>query len=182
MVRWPAGGRGPVAPARLFYSCFAKTVAQASWMVATFMAPVLLAVGVARCAGPLYYAAGLLSLLPFVVIPVALGSVVTLLLVNVFPARRTKDILVLLSMLAVALLYLLFRLIRPERLVNPEGFADFGAQGYTRLPDRQIPQAQPCRGHGLDRDLFAPDRRNFARRAAGRNCRTRTAAGRTPRR
>src|SRR5204863_5963358 len=64
----------PVAPARLFYSCFAKTVAQASWMVATFLAPVLLALGIARCAGPLYYAAGLLSLIPFVVIPVALGS------------------------------------------------------------------------------------------------------------
>jgi ABC-2 type transport system permease protein len=34
---------------------------------------------------------------------------------------------VLLSVVAVALLYLLFRLIRPERLVNPEGFADFSA-------------------------------------------------------
>ena len=38
-----------------------------------------------------------------------------------------EDILVLLSVIAVALLYLLFRLIRPERLVNPEGFADFSA-------------------------------------------------------
>jgi hypothetical protein len=30
-------------------------------------------------------------------------------LVNVFPARRTKDILVLLSIVVVAVLYLLFR-------------------------------------------------------------------------
>ena len=37
---------------------------------------------------------------------------------HVFPARRTKDILVLLSVVAVALLYLLFRLMRPERLAD----------------------------------------------------------------
>jgi ABC-2 type transport system permease protein len=49
----------------------------------------------------------------------------TTILVNVFPARRTKDILILLSVLTVALLYLLFRLVQPERLVNPEGFSDF---------------------------------------------------------
>jgi len=85
----------PVDPARLFYSRFAKTVAQSSWMVATFMGPVLLAVGIARCAGPLYYLAGLLSIVPFVVIPVAVGALVTLFLVNVFPARRARDVLML---------------------------------------------------------------------------------------
>ena len=117
----------PVAPARHFYSCFAKTVAQASWMVATFMAPVLLAVGVARCAGPLYSAAGLLSLLPFVVIPVALGSVVTLLLVNVFPARRARDVLMLMGLLFAVSLVMMLRFLRPERLLNVETLPDVTA-------------------------------------------------------
>src|SRR5438128_2143575 len=117
----------PVAPARLFYSCFAKTVAQASWMVATFMAPVLLAVGIARCAGPLYYAAGLLSLLPFVVIPVALGSMVTLLLVNVFPARRARDVLMLMGLLFAVSLVMMLRFLRPERLLNIETLPDLTA-------------------------------------------------------
>jgi ABC-2 type transport system permease protein len=117
----------PVPPARLFYSCFAKTVAQASWMVATFMAPVLLAVGMARCAGPLYYAAGLLSLLPFVVIPVAVGSVLTLILVNVFPARRARDVLMLMGLLFAVSLVLMLRFLRPERLLNVETLPDITA-------------------------------------------------------
>ncbi|PYQ03146.1 MAG: hypothetical protein DMF82_14045 [Acidobacteria bacterium] len=117
----------PVAPARLFYSRFTKTVGQASWMVATFMGPVLLAVGIARCAGPLYYLAGLLSLLPFVVIPVALGSMVTLFLVNVFPARRARDVLMLMGLLFAVSLVMLLRFLRPERLLNVESLPDVTA-------------------------------------------------------
>src|SRR3989442_2129226 len=117
----------PVAPSRLFYSCFAKTVAQASWMVATFMTPVLLAVGLARCAGTLYYVAGLLSLLPFVVIPVALGSMVTLLLVNVFPARRARDVLMLMGLLFAVSLVMMLRFLRPERLLDVQTLPDVTA-------------------------------------------------------
>src|SRR5262245_44418305 len=89
----------PVRSDRLFHSRFASTVGQASWMVVTFMVPVLLAVGVVRCAGARYYATAALTLVPFVVIPVALGSVMTLLLVNLFPARRARDILMLMGLL-----------------------------------------------------------------------------------
>ena len=117
----------PVTPARLFYSRFAKTVAQASWMVATFMLPVLLAVGMARCAGPLYYAAAVLTLIPFVVIPVALGSMVTLGLVNVFPARRARDVLMLMGLLFAVTLVLMLRFLRPERLLNVETLPDVTA-------------------------------------------------------
>src|SRR6185369_7884774 len=38
----------PVPAARLFHSRFARTAAQASWMVVVFMVPVLLGVGLAR--------------------------------------------------------------------------------------------------------------------------------------
>src|SRR5205085_11643490 len=40
----------PVAARRLFMARFSRTVAQSSWMVVIFVAPVLLGVGVARCA------------------------------------------------------------------------------------------------------------------------------------
>ena len=40
----------PVPPERLFYSRFARTVGQASWMVVAFLLPVLLGLGLARCA------------------------------------------------------------------------------------------------------------------------------------
>ena len=117
----------PVAPPRLFYSRFARTVGQSSWMVATFLAPVLLAVGLARCAGPLFYATALLALAAFVVIPVALGSVVTLALVNVFPARRARDVLMLMGLLFAVSLVLMLRFLRPERLLSVESLPDLTA-------------------------------------------------------
>ena len=94
-------------------------------MVLAFAVPAFLAYGVAHRAGPIFYAAAAVTLPPFIAIPAAIGVAITAVLVNVFPARRTRDILVLLSIVMVAVLYLLFRMLQPERLVNPEAFASF---------------------------------------------------------
>jgi ABC-2 type transport system permease protein len=117
----------PIEGSRLFYSRFAKTAAQAGWMVVTFLVPVLLAVGLARCAGGLYYAACILTLVPFVLIPVAAGSVVALLLVNIFPARRARDILMLMGLLFAVALVMMLRFLRPERLLNVQSLPDVTA-------------------------------------------------------
>jgi ABC-2 type transport system permease protein len=114
----------PIPAERLFYSRFVRTAGQASWMVVTFMVPVLLAVGSARCAAPGYYGAALLALVPFVLIPVALGSALTLLLVNIFPARRARDLLMLMGVIFAMALVVLIRLIRPERLLSVESLPD----------------------------------------------------------
>jgi ABC-2 type transport system permease protein len=114
----------PVSMRRLFYARFVRTLGQASWMVVIFLVPVLGGVGLARCAGPAFYLTALATLVPFVVIPVALGSAVTLLLVNVFPARRARDILMLMGLLFAASLVLLLRFIQPERLMRVESLPD----------------------------------------------------------
>ncbi len=114
----------PLDRTRLFYSRFAKTLGQSSWMVVVFLAPVLLALGLARCAGLGYYAAIPLAVLPFVVLPVAVGSMVTLVLVNVFPARRARDILMLMGLLFAVTLILLLRFLRPERLLGAQALPD----------------------------------------------------------
>jgi ABC-2 type transport system permease protein len=88
----------PVAVRRLFYARFTKTVLQSSWMVVVFLLPVLLGVGIARCAPCMFYVTALLTVAPFCVIPVAAGTGTTLLLVNVFPARRARDILMLMGL------------------------------------------------------------------------------------
>jgi ABC-2 type transport system permease protein len=117
----------PVDREALFHSRFARTVGQASWMVVTFLAPVLLAIGFVRCAGPAYWAAVPLTLLPFVTIPVAAGAALTLLLVNVFPARRARDILVLMGLLFAVALVVMLRFLRPERLLSVESLPDVTA-------------------------------------------------------
>jgi ABC-2 type transport system permease protein len=117
----------PLPVRRLFHARFARTVAQASWMVVIFLAPVLMGVGRARCAGPAFYATAVLTTIPFAVIPVAAGTVVTLLLVNTFPARRARDILMLMGLLFAASLVILLRFIRPEQLMKVESLPDLTA-------------------------------------------------------
>lgn len=117
----------PVATHRLFYSRFARAAGQASWMVVAFLLPVLLAVGTVRCAGALYYLACVLTLVPFVLIPSALGAMVTLLLVSIFPAKRAKDVLMLMGVLFAVALVMLLRVVQPERLLRVEALPDITA-------------------------------------------------------
>ena len=117
----------PVAPHRLFHARFLRTLAHASWMVIVFLVPLLLGIGLARCAPATFYALSILTIVPFSVIPVALGAATTLLLVNVFPARRARDILMLMGLLFAASIVILLRYIRPERLMRVESLPDITA-------------------------------------------------------
>jgi ABC-2 type transport system permease protein len=93
-------------------------------MVVIFVVPVLVGVGRARCAGLGFYATALLTVIPFAVIPVAVGTAVTLLLVNTFPARRARDLLMLMGLLFAASLVVVLRMIRPEQLLRVESLPD----------------------------------------------------------
>ena len=114
----------PISSSRLFLARFTRTVGQASWMVVIFMTPILLGIGAARCAPPAFYLTAVLTVVPFAVIPVAVGSAATLMLVNVFPARRARDLLMLLSLIFAAGLVLMMRFIQPERLLRVETLPD----------------------------------------------------------
>jgi ABC-2 type transport system permease protein len=117
----------PVRADRLFYARFSRTVVQASWMVIIFLLPVLLGVGLARCAPALYWAAAALTVAPFAIIPVALGCLATLALVNLFPARRARDVLMLMGVLFGVALVLMLRFLQPERLMRVESLPDVTA-------------------------------------------------------
>ncbi len=110
----------PVSARRVFFARFARTLAQAGWMVVVFLVPVLTGIGIAKCAPWSFVAVATLTVAPFVVIPVGLGTAVTLLLVNVFPARRARDILMLMGLVFATSLVILLRVIQPERLLRVE--------------------------------------------------------------
>ena len=114
----------PIATRRLFHARFLRTVVQASWMVVIFLVPVLIGVGRAKCAGPMFYVTALLTIVPFSIIPVAAGTGATLVLVNTFPARRARDILMLMGLLFAASLVIVLRFIRPEQLLRVESLPD----------------------------------------------------------
>lgn len=114
----------PVAGHRLFYARFVKTVGQASWMVLVLLAPVLVGIGLARAVPLGFYVTAALSVVPFVIIPVAGGAGVTLLLVNIFPARRARDLLMLMGLVFAGSMVLLLRYIQPEQLLHVESLPD----------------------------------------------------------
>lgn len=114
----------PVDPLRLYGARLTETIVASSWMVALLTVPLLAAYGVVYGAGISFYALAVASLIPYLVLPAVLGTAVTLILVNVFPARRTRDLLALMGLLAAASVVTLFRFLKPERLMRPEEFRD----------------------------------------------------------
>ena len=117
----------PVGVRRLHQARFVETLAASSWMVLLFGMPAFVAYGVVYRAGPTFYAATVATLVPFFVIPAAIGVVVATLIVLLFPARRAQELLLVASVTLGAGFYLAVRLLRPEQLANPSGLAGFTA-------------------------------------------------------
>lgn len=115
----------PIKPWSLYLARLSETALHSSWMVALLLLPILTAYGVAYHASVSFVPFAFAVMSAYLLIPAALGASITLLLVNIFPARRTRDLLSVITALSVAGLVLLFRAARPERLVKPEGFKNF---------------------------------------------------------
>jgi ABC-2 type transport system permease protein len=112
----------PVDWLRIYLAKLGETLLHSSWMVALMAVPIFAAYGVIYQGGLLFIPYAVLTVLPLLVLPAVAGSALTLVLVNIFPARRTRDLLSIVALGAAGGLILLFRLVRPERLVSPEGF------------------------------------------------------------
>lgn len=147
----PVVNAAPVDRLRIFYARLLESVAGSSWMVLVFGAPVLLAYGIVHDAGPLYYALTALLGPLYFLIPAAVGVCITTALVNVFPARRARDLLMILGVVFLALAFLMFRAIRPERLVDPNAFANLAQFfGALAVPDSDwLPSTWATRALGL---------------------------------
>ncbi len=112
----------PVDWLHIYLAKLGETMVHSSWMVALMAVPIFTAYGVIYNGGWLFWLFAISVFLPILIMPAVIGSAFTLILVNVFPARRTRDLLSIIAIAAGGGLVLLFRLIRPERLARPEGF------------------------------------------------------------
>ena len=112
----------PVDWLRLYLAKLLETTIHSSWMVALMAVPLLTAYGVIYHGGWFFALYAILVMVPLLILPAVIGSALTLILVNIFPARRTRDLLSIIALGAGAGVILLFRMIRPEQLARPEGF------------------------------------------------------------
>ncbi|MCB9523434.1 MAG: hypothetical protein H6702_08625 [Myxococcales bacterium] len=123
----PLLATAPTPVGRLVLARLVDTWLQSSWMILVFAAPMMAACGPVLGAGPAFYVALPLVLLPLTVLAASLGVMITLLLARALPAQRTQEILAVLGVLAFLVLYVVFRAAQPERFVQPDAFQDLVA-------------------------------------------------------
>jgi len=110
-------------------------------MVILFSLPVFLSYGIVYRAGPFFYATAGMALIPLCLIASALSALAVVIAAVLLPAGRIRAVFVFFGLLLIMALILTFRLMRPERLVNPETFAtlvlylrEMGTPGSPLLP------------------------------------------------
>lgn len=114
----------PADSFRVYAARLLETLAHSSWMVVLVLIPILVAYGWVYDGGWLYLGVCALALAAFLLLPGVAGAALTLVLVNIFPARRARDLLALIALFGAAALVVLLRFVRPEQLARPEGFRD----------------------------------------------------------
>lgn len=107
---------------RFYLAKLGETMIHSSWMVALMVVPILTAYGIIYDGGWFFPLVALAALLPFLLLPAVVGTALTLALVNIFPARRARDVLSLLALAVMGGVVLWLRLAKPEQLARPEGF------------------------------------------------------------
>lgn len=113
----------PVPPPAMFGSRFVETLVDSSWMVVVFGLPIFLAYGWVFHAGWTFYVLAFGGFACLLVIITAFSVIIVQNLVKSFPVRRLRDLFVFVAILIFIGMYLLFRMVRPEEFLNPEGFA-----------------------------------------------------------
>ncbi len=115
----------PIKKSRLLIQRFFENTIASSWMVLMAMFPFYLAY-IYSFGFNLYILFLIMFLyLPFFLGLSALGSIITMLIVRYFPAKRAYQILWSISAIFIGLIFVIIRLIRPERLFRKTEEAEF---------------------------------------------------------
>ncbi|OGF97329.1 MAG: hypothetical protein A2Z86_10380 [Candidatus Glassbacteria bacterium GWA2_58_10] len=107
----------PVSLHDIYLARFVETFLHASWMVFLMAVPIFAALGKVFGAGWQFYLSLPLVMLPLALVPTAAGIAFALLLVNIFVARKTRDILSFLSVALIAGIIIAFRFLNPEKVL-----------------------------------------------------------------
>ncbi|MBI4666468.1 MAG: hypothetical protein HY751_08675 [Nitrospinae bacterium] len=94
------------------------TLINSSWMAALFGIPIFVAYGEVYFAPWEYYAIFMAAFAPFLLIPSAMGILVTMALMRFFPARRIHQIFSFVGLVFIAGLVMFFRFLQPEKFLG----------------------------------------------------------------
>ncbi|MBI1319586.1 MAG: hypothetical protein GC168_11655 [Candidatus Hydrogenedens sp.] len=97
--------QAPITFEHFFYARFVECALFSSWSLAYLGSPLIIAYGVTTEVSPVFYVAAFVFFLPFIVIPAALGCMITMVAVWVFPRLKTS-VLVALGILLIGAFFL----------------------------------------------------------------------------
>ena len=115
----------PVDPGELYAMRYWTVTLYTAWMMIFFSLPVFTAVGVVFQAHWPYWPLMMMALCTTALTAIGVGLLITIILVNLFPARQTKDIVMYLSLCFGIFIVVIFRMMRPEDLANPDKYGYF---------------------------------------------------------
>jgi ABC-2 type transport system permease protein len=133
----------PVTRQTFHFARLAESMFRSSWMAVFFGLPLVVAYGLAYEADWVFVFAVAAVIPGFVAIPAGAGLLVSSLLVRFFPARRIRDATVLLGIGLIVSLFLVLRVLRPERLADEGGFESVAA--YVASLQDPVPLLLPPR-------------------------------------
>lgn len=113
----------PVEGYRIFMARWIESTFDSSWMVILYTLPVFVSYGVIYSPGVFFYITMVASLVLLSLIASSFGAFLVMLMVVIVPASRIRTIFVFFGLSLFILLYIAFRFLRPEQLVDPEAFS-----------------------------------------------------------
>lgn len=111
----------PVSEKAIFFHSFFQTFVRSSWMFLAFGVPILMAYGSVMNQAVFFPRQVFWVILPSLILPSTIGVIIGILLIFVFSPRRTQRVFLLMGVFLAVGLVMVFRLMRPEQLVDPIG-------------------------------------------------------------
>lgn len=112
----------PVSSEKIFLARWIESTFDSSWMVFVYSLPIFLSYGIVYEADPVFYVTVIVTILSLCIIASGISAALVMPAAVLLPAGRIRTIFLLLGSIMFLTLYLAFRLMRPERLVNPDNF------------------------------------------------------------
>ena len=97
----------PVSSGRIFFYKLTESIAFSSWAFLFLGSPLLIAFGVDRHAGPLYYVWMVLFSAVFITLPALIGSLLSIIIGRFLPRHRRAILLALIGIVAIAVAFLI---------------------------------------------------------------------------
>ncbi len=112
----------PVSSSKIFLARWFESTLDSSWMVIVYALPVFIAYAMGFKVTPFYFLTFAVTIASLALTASSVAAILVMPAVVIAPAGRIRSIFIFLGITLFLVLFLAFRLLRPERLVDPDAF------------------------------------------------------------